>query len=293
MRTLRLGLFGLLCALALLALPLTARAAPALTLTPATTPAGVQVTIAGTGFPANAALILYVKDQTGSIIDDPTARENITVKGDGTFQTSLTPPTDAPPGRYDIIIATSTTAPELARATLTLTTLHGEALAVAPAAGPAGTKFVITGTGFQPNDNLITAAFLGTADTHAGPPTPAGPPVKITVGANGQFQATIDSAGFAPGAYFVFVARSENDPPLATETFTVTAAATPSTAPAPAPPVTATPTMTPTPAPMPGLPNTGGGGTSAAMGATWPVGVLIAALLILAVATVYRRWQRV
>ncbi len=293
MRTLRLGLCGLLCALALLALPLGAGAAPALTLTPATTPAGQPVTLAGTGFPANAAFIFYVKDPTGAVVDDPTARGTITVGADGTFQTTITPSKNAPPGRYDIIVANGTTAPERARVTLTLTSSHGEALTVAPATGPAGTTFAVTGPGFQAGAHLLVAAFTGNAQG------PATPPVPVTVRADGQLRATIDSTGLAPGTYQARVAVSEHDPILATAVFTVTAAAAPSptvrpsttatAAPAatvtPAPSATVTPVRTPTaPAPIPTLPNTGGGGGHTTPGTPWPL-LLLALLALGGVAT--------
>jgi hypothetical protein len=244
--------------------------------------AGVPITIAGSGFPANAALVFYVIDPTGTVVEDPTARGDITVTATGTFQLTITPPEEASAGRYTIIVAESATGPELARATLTLTPLRGETFIVTPTAGPAGTRFVVTGTGYTPNASLLVAAFSNRSDD------PAAPPVRVTIGADGQLRATIDSTGFAPGEYFALVTPSENESPIAIATFTVTGAATASpTAPAatPATPSPAAPTAapvrtpTPTPAPMPGLPNTEGRYDGGVPGTPLPAALLLLALL--------------
>ena len=92
------------------------------------------------------------------------------------------------------------------------------AITVSPAAGPPGTSFVVTGTGFAPGSTVL----FGAVD-------PATEPVAaelLQVAADGSFQTAIDSTGFAPGQYTVVVGTSDASTLLASGAFTVTAGGT-------------------------------------------------------------------
>src|SRR6185437_6825022 len=100
---------------------------------------------------------------------------------------------------------------------------------ITPPAGPAGTQFVVTGSGFTPGDVLL----YGFDDPRQ--PVVLG---QVTVSADGRFTVTIDSTGYEARDYAFHVVSQQSVPPtmpLAIVKFTVTAGA------------------------APGLPNTGGG----------------------------------
>ncbi len=94
-------LLALLLLLGWLLVPATARAAPAITVTPASPAAGVPFTVTGSGYPANAVLHLFVADAAGNPL---TAPVGATVGADGSFAVSLTAPAGTPAGQYALVI---------------------------------------------------------------------------------------------------------------------------------------------------------------------------------------------
>jgi hypothetical protein len=123
----------------------------------------------------------------------------------------------------------------LARGELTTTDappVTAEQVAIAPPSGPAGTRFVATGTGFTAGAALRLVA----APTATGAQTPPERVVELgttRIGADGRFTVTIDSAGYRPEGYDLVVLTGAPGPPLVAR-FIVT----------------------------PGMPNTGGGGVA-------------------------------
>ena len=89
------------------------------------------------------------------------------------------------------------------------------AITVSPAAGPPGTSFVVTGTGFAPGSTVL----FGAVDQATEPVAAE----LLQVAADGSFQTAIDSTGFAPGQYTVVVGTSDASTLLASAEFTVTA----------------------------------------------------------------------
>ena len=88
------------------------------------------------------------------------------------------------------------------------------AITVSPAAGPPGTSFVVTGTGFAPGSTVL----FGAVDQATEPVAAE----LLQVAADGSFQTAIDSTGFAPGQYTVVVGTSDASALLASAEFTVT-----------------------------------------------------------------------
>lgn len=220
---------GLLLVLGLLALPPAAgaQAAPAITVTPTSGPPGTAFAITGTGFTPNSTVVI-VLETTGAVGNrTPEPEETIRVGTDGRFRHADTRLTNAPasavPAQYDFVILASPTRAELARATVTLTSPRGEALAVSPTSGAAGTRFVVTGGGFTAGETLLYRVL----DPQQRSVVPTG---QLQVGADGRFQVAIDSSGFAPAGYAVLIATPT---PAGTRIlgavgFTVAAAGSPS-----------------------------------------------------------------
>jgi len=89
----------LLLVLGALALPATALAAPALTVTPTAGKGGTTFTIRGSGFAPNAKIIAFIENELGARYTDPGAIP-VAVGADGTFQFDVpTPPETIPWGR--------------------------------------------------------------------------------------------------------------------------------------------------------------------------------------------------
>ena len=239
-------LAGLL-ALFLLAPP--AAAAPAITVTPAAGPGGTTFTLTGTGFPASAALTLFLEDVFGRRVQGIEVPLQADPSGGFTLRQPTLPNTF--PDRYSVVIAARAGGEELARGTVTITSPNGEVLAVGPTSGPAGARFTVTGTNLSPGATVTYGAINAQNQ-----PGPLG---QVQVGADGRFQASIDSSGYVPGLYRAFVSSEGRG--LAAAHFTVTAAGTP------------------------GLPNTGDGRGTAPTGlpGSLLLGLGLAVLVCLAV----------
>ena len=264
MRTTRVRIAVLLLFAALLLVPATALAAPAITITPAAVPRGGEVTVTGSGFAPNAALSMVLELGNGRQV--PVTE--LTAAADGALRVTFTIPPSAPAGETAaLLILARPDGAVLARGTLTVTTappVTGEQLSIAPPAGPVGTRFVATGTGFKAGDTFR----LVVAPTATGPQTPPERQVNLgtlQVGADGRFTVSIDSTGYAPEQYDLVLLTAAPGPP-AIARFTVTAGG------------------------MPGLPNTGGGGGAPPAG-----GWLLAGLLVLvglrALGALGHRWH--
>ncbi len=234
--------FVLLFGLALLAGPATALAAPTLTLTPPAAPRGAEVVVTGSGYQPNAALRLLVESAPGR--RDLFAE--LTAAADGTIRYTFTVPPGVPPGPVTFVVVSAADLAELARAPLTVTAAPavGPQMNVAPPSGPAGTRFTVTGSGFQAGAELVYGIELNGQDVVLG---------RVRIAADGTFTSSFDSSTLPPGEYELGVATSPNVRPLALARFTVTAAA------------------------MPGLPNTGAGGTAARV-----VPAMLGAMLVVA-----------
>ena len=267
MRTTSVRIASLLLLTAFLLLPATALAAPAITITPAAVPRGGEVTVTGSGFAPGAAL--------SAVLDVGNGRQvpvtDVTAAADGTIRFTFKIPTSAPPGEtVALLIVARPDGAVLARGTLTVTAappVAGEQVSIAPPAGPAGTRFVGTGTGFTPGETLR----LGVAPTATGAQTPPARQVDLgtlRVGADGRFTVTIDSTGYPPEGYDLAVFTGMPGPPTIAR-FTVTAGA------------------------APGLPNTGGGGSDPAASASGTLLPLLALVGLVALAVLgQRRYRR-
>lgn len=242
--TIRLA--GLLLLLGLLVTPATALAAPTITITPTAVPRGGEVTITGSGFAPNAALTAILEVEGGRRV--PVA--DLTAAADGTIRLAFRIPTSAPvaPGGTTVTLLILARADQavLARDQLTVTDappVTAEQVTITPPAGPAGTRFVATGTGFKAGDSLR----LGIAPSATGPQSPPERQVNlgtVQVGPDGRFTATVDSTGYPPEQYDFVAFTSAPGPPFVAR-FTVTAAG------------------------APGLPNTGGGGSIGQSAYAW------------------------
>ena len=249
-------LAGLLLLLGLLAMPATALAAPTITITPTAVPRGGEVTVTGSGFAPNAALTAVLEVEGSRRV--PVA--DLTAAADRTIRLAFRIPTSAPvaPGGTTVTLLILARADQavLARGQLTVTDappVTAEQVTIDPPSGPAGTRFVATGTGFTAGASLR----LVVAPTATGAQTPPERQVNlgtVQVGADGRFTVTIDSTGYRPEQYDFVALTGAPGPPLVAR-FTVTAAG------------------------APGLPNTGSGGSIAQSPHAWWIlgGLLIVA----------------
>lgn len=120
MRVTIVRLSGLVTLLALLLLAAPVLAAPALTVSPSGGPAGTTFQIAGGGFEANSAPILFTEDATGNnaLYTQPK------IGPDGSFRVGVDS-TGFRPGQYMVIVTSIKDFSELARGTMTVTATPG------------------------------------------------------------------------------------------------------------------------------------------------------------------------
>ena len=228
-------LIGLALLLGLLLVPATALAAPTITIIPAAVPRGGEVTVTGGGFAPNATLTAILEVDGGRRV--PLA--DLAAAADGTLRFTFRIPTSVPvvPTTVALLLLARADQTVLARGELTVTDappVTAEQVAITPPSGPAGTRFVATGTSFTPGVSLrlvITPSATG-AQTLPERQVNLG---RIQVGADGHFSVTIDSTGYRSEQYDLVGFTDAPGPPLIVR-FTVT------------------------PGNAPGLPNTGGGG---------------------------------
>jgi len=264
MRATIMALVGAL-ALGLFTLPATALAAPALALAPTALPPGGTTTVTGTGFAPGAKLELFIAlPQFGGA---RVKLADLTAGADGGFTTTARLVGTIRPGPTPLAVVGD--GADLAQATLTVTdapSIAPERLAVAPASGPAGTRFAATGTGLTAGQTVA----LFTTESAKGPAGHFREIARLAVPADGRVTVTIDSTGYDPDGYDL-IAFGPGGPaiglPLVVAQFTVTAPG------------------------MPGLPSTGGGGmASQTIGRRAPF--LVLALAVLGLAVVAGRGRR-
>ncbi len=117
-------------------------ASPAITLNPATSAVGTQVTISGSNLKANTAVSFFLN---GTSLSTDTS---VTTNGAGSFTTTFTVP-NAFAGANTVKAQTSTNL--FANATLTVST---PALTLSPATGTGGLAVTASGTGFRANSTV-------------------------------------------------------------------------------------------------------------------------------------------
>ena len=151
MRVTIVCLAGLLGLLALLLLPATELAAPALTVSPGAGPAGTTFQISGTGFEANSAPILFAEDATGTnaVYTQPK------IGPDGSFRVSVDS-TGFRPGQYMVIVTSIKDFSELARGTMTVAATPGM-----PNTGDGGVAGRAVPGGFLAAAFVLTGLALG------------------------------------------------------------------------------------------------------------------------------------
>lgn len=250
----RITSFGIAVLLGLLLRPATALAAPAISITPASLPRGGAATIAGTSFPPNAHLDLFVVLVTFNNARVKLA--DITVGVDGSFTTTAGPSGISLPGPFPLVVVSNGV--DLARGSITVTdaSIAPERLTITPSAGPVGSRFTATGEGYTPGSTVT--AF--TTESAKGPRGTLHQVAKLQVPADGRVGFTIDTTGYNAESYDVTVfgpGGPQIGLPLVVTHFMVTAAGA-GTAQAPAQ-----------------MPRTGGGG--ATTGLTL-LGLLVAGL---------------
>ena len=110
------GVLALLALLALLAGWVSAQAAPAITVSPASGPPGTSFVVTGTGFTPGSTVLFGAVDQA----TEPVAAELLQVAADGSFRTAIDS-TGFAPGQYTVVVGTSDASTVLASGAFTVT----------------------------------------------------------------------------------------------------------------------------------------------------------------------------
>ena len=202
---------------AVLAAPVGAVATPSLALSTTAGPAGTVFVVTGAGFAPNEVYVLFVKDHNGHSVTSVLVNSD----GHGAFTARIDSAQLAVENYRVVALARHQDTP-LAAATFSVVDTLGRAfvapaVTVTPAAGPPGTVFTISGTGFETNTaytvQSVDAAGNRTADD-----------LSVTTRADGTFEATLTTvAGSTPGVRTVRVVRGGTV--VATATFTVSGGA--------------------------------------------------------------------
>ena len=116
MRGASIRMAAFLVLLALLVVPATAVAAPAIMVSPTSGPAGTSFAVAGTGFTPGSTVLFGAVDQAA----EPVAAELLQVAADGSFQTAIDS-TGFAPGQYTVVVGTSDASALLASGAFTVT----------------------------------------------------------------------------------------------------------------------------------------------------------------------------
>jgi hypothetical protein len=110
------GFLVLLALLALVVVPASAEAAPALTVSPASGPPGTSFVVTGTGFAPGSTVLFGAVDQA----TEPVAAELLQIAADGSFRTVIDS-TGFALGEYTVVVGTSDASTLLANGTFTVT----------------------------------------------------------------------------------------------------------------------------------------------------------------------------
>lgn len=219
--------------LGLFMVPATAAAAPAVSLAPATLPRGGTTTMTGTGFAPAAKLELFIiLPQFGG---GRVKMADLVVGANGGFTATVRLNSTIAPGPTPLVVVGGGT--DIAQAILTVLdgpSIAPERLAVAPSAGPVGTRFTAVGEGLAPGQSVT----LFTTESAKGPAGNFRQIARVVVPSDGRIAVTIDSTGYSAEGYDLILfgpGGPEIGLPQAIAQFIVTAVG------------------------MPNLPNTGGG----------------------------------
>lgn len=215
MRATTIAMTGLALLLALLTVPATVSAAPAITIAPPAGPAGTTFVVTGTGFTVGDRVLLVVGNiATG----ERSFREEITIGADGGFQASINS-AGYRAGEY-VVGSGLSDGTALAQTTFTITDSGGQgappSVSISPSSGPAGTTFTVTGKGFKAGDTLAYVVISPDRQSpgHSGP---------IQAGPDGGFALTL--TGQLTGRYVVAFGQTDGTI-LATGDLTITGSPT-------------------------------------------------------------------
>ena len=192
--------FVVMVLLNLLVLPLTALAAPAITITPMALPRGGTATVTGTDFPPNAHLELFVV--LGIFNNARVKLADITVGADGTFTTTAGPNGASQPGPFPLVVVSGGV--DLAQGNITVTdapSIAPERLVITPSAGPVGARFAAAGEGYTAGSTVT--AF--TTESAKGPRGNFRQVAHLPVPADGRVNFTFDTTGYNAESYDVIV----------------------------------------------------------------------------------------
>ena len=177
--------------LVLLAVPASAQAAPSLTLSTASGPAGTVFVVTGAGFEPNEIYTLFVKDTPGHNVASLLAQTD----GHGAFTARINSAEYAV-DRYRVVVVTRHQDTPLATAAFTVVDTRGTAfvapvVTVTPTTGPPGTVFAIAGTGFEPNTTYTLQSVDASGNKTA-------EDLPVTTEADGSFDATLTTVVTSP-----------------------------------------------------------------------------------------------
>jgi hypothetical protein len=181
-------------------------------LSPATGPAGIEVNIVGSNFPASTALVF----RFDATVIAPKAGTDAATRSNGIFISTITVPAGTTAGAHTITVTAGT---GTANATFTVTaTAALEPLS--PASGPAGTDVIVSGANLLASYPIIFKLDTTTL-------TPKSGDTSTTIA--GSFYSTITiPSGTIAGAHTISVTVGTT---VLTATFTVTGAPTPTPTP--------------------------------------------------------------
>ncbi len=185
--------------LGLLVLPMTALAAPAITITPAAIPRGGTATVTGTGFSPNTPLELFVV--VPFFQNARVKMADVTAGADGGFTTTVDMTGASRPGAYPLIVVSGGV--DLAQAAITVTdaSIVTERLTITPSTGPVGSRFTATGEGYKAGTTVT--AF--TTESAKGPRGNFRQVAKFQVPADGRVSFNFNTTGYSADGYDVIV----------------------------------------------------------------------------------------
>ena len=187
---------------------------PTITVNPVKGPAGVVVTVSGTGFTPNTAISSFKFNGVTPGTQTCTAQ---TTSATGTFSCTFTAPSDAA-GGYTIVATGGDGGSDTASATFTITT---PTITVSPAKGPSGSTFTVTGAGFSLSSGA-TVTFNSVLQTPGGCTDGSFSGTTITTDASGDFVCTFTVPTVSAGSYPVEGEDTATSTTTAMQSFLVT-----------------------------------------------------------------------